>query len=147
MNTDFLHLLLIFGLFAAIVIMSISIIGTTLYTYRKTKKIKTDNTNKYYTAYLGKNTDITLVTFTSDSKFELMNAVYWASTNGLNMTRTMYLDLDTKFIYRPNYGNFDMIEDYDIEISKKSGTDLISSIRIRDIRRDATMVFEYVKKF
>lgn len=148
MNMEFLHIVLIVGLMIAIVLMTIAIISTTLYTYRKTKSSKVHNTNKFYTAYPGENTDVILVTFQSTpSSFELMNAIYWAGANNLNLSKVMYLDLDTNIVYRPNAGHFDMCSYYEIEFFKRPGGELIKHIRVRDNKRRSVMEFEYVKKF
>ena len=145
MNIEFLHIVLIVGLFLAVIIMTIAIISTTLYTYRKTKAVKKYKTNKFYTAYIGENSDIVLVTFESkNSAYELMNAIYWAGTNGLNLNRVMYLDLNSNQVYRPNSGHFDMCNTYEIKLIRRDRGILIKHIQIAGIR--SILEFEYAKK-
>ena len=106
--------------------------GQGRYFNKKHKKIPNDN--ELYTAYIDHERELMIVTFKSDENgFQLPNAIYWLYRSELwryfNINRIMYLDLDTNYLYRPNYGRFDMLQ-YPNMVINHDKMDNIESIEL-----------------
>ena len=150
--------ILLILLILVIVSMSIAIIVVTL---RSNKKLMEKSESVFnrtisshsaiYKVYDAGNMNIRCVSFKSEnSDFDITNAVYWVATHEVykhyGLDRIIYLDEDTKHIYRPNHGKFDRAENWVIEDAVYVNGVGYTEFRLKDFARGRMMEFKLIEK-
>jgi len=115
------------------------------------------NTDKYFCVYPGQNTDLSVITYNSESDIEkpLANAIFFAWMNGLayRLERRpdsfIYCDLATDTIYKYSCGRFVEFhkERYVVHYIRNMGQDLAEEIEILDKKKGIHYEFKYKKEF
>ena len=144
---EFAITLALVGLAAVILIMCAAVIFLAWTTHGQFKPKHFKNNGPMHRIYTGINTDVVVVTFnSSNNKFAICDCLYWVVKLGVDkffaIDRIIYLDLDTKALYRPNHGKFDMTTALHVDYTDKDDG-AITGLEIYDDHRQIDYKFEY----